>query len=61
MAGNEDYQELMKKGDITIFENYKYYLTRGKLKEHDNIYPKKEWTLREVIADIEKLNNKRSE
>ncbi len=57
MGGNEDYQEIMKKGEITIFENYKYYLTRGKAKEFDNIYPKKEWTLKEVIADLENLND----
>jgi hypothetical protein len=51
MGLEKDYQRIISRGDITIFENNKYYLVRDKTKDSDDIYPKKDWTLREVLKE----------
>ena len=51
MGLDKDYQRIITRGSITIFENNKYYLVRDKSKSSDDIYPKKDWTLKEVLKE----------
>ena len=52
MAIERAYQQIIKRGDTIIYENNKYYLVRKRSVKSDDIYPKKDWTLREVLLDI---------
>jgi signal peptidase I len=52
MASEREYQRIITRGDTVIYENNKYYLVRRKSIKSDDIYPKKDWTLREVMNDI---------
>ncbi len=51
MGEEKEYQRIISHGEITIYENHKYYLVRDKTKQSDDIYPKKDWTLKEVMQD----------
>jgi len=51
MGLDKNYQRIITRGDITIYENNKYYLVRDTTKNSDDIYPKKDWTLREVLKE----------
>ncbi len=58
MTSEIEYQKIITRGDTVIYENNKYYLVRKKSIKSDDIYPKNEWTLREVLNDIgEKADN----
>ena len=52
MAKEKEYQRILTVRDITVYENNKYYLVRSTSKDSDDIYPKKDWTLKEVLKDI---------
>ena len=52
MAIEKEFQKIITRDDIVVYENHKYYLVKRKAVDHDNIYPKKEWTFREVLDDI---------
>jgi len=63
MAIEKEFQKIITRDDIVVYENHKYYLVKRKENhkyylvkrkavDHDNIYPKKEWTFREVLDDI---------
>jgi len=52
MASEREYQRIITRGDTIIYENNKYYLVRRESMQSDDIYPKKDWTLREVLNDI---------
>jgi DNA-binding transcriptional regulator YhcF (GntR family) len=51
MTVEREYEKILTRGVITIYENHKYYLVRDKNSESDDIYPKKDWTLREVLKE----------
>ncbi|MFO8234183.1 MAG: hypothetical protein R6U04_02090 [Bacteroidales bacterium] len=51
MTGVEEYQKILSVGNTTVYENHKYYLIRRQFQDSDSIYPKKDWTLKEVLDD----------
>jgi hypothetical protein len=58
MTSEREYQRIITRGETIIYENNKYYLVRRESIKSDDIYPKKDWTLREVLLDIgEKADN----
>lgn len=52
MTEVKEYQKILSVGDTIVYENNKYYLVRMQSKtSDDNIYPKKDWTLKEVLDE----------
>lgn len=52
MNVEKEFQEIIVRDDIIVYENNKYYLVKRREVNSDDIYPKKDWTLREVLDDI---------
>jgi len=52
MAVEREFQKIITRGDIIVYENNKYYLVKRKDVNSDDIYPKEDWTFREVLDDI---------
>lgn len=52
MAVRREFQQIIARDDIIVYENNKYYLVQKKNLESDEIYPKNEWTFKEVLNDI---------
>mgnify|MGYP000471044218 CR=1 FL=1 len=51
MAVEREFQKIITRGDVIVYENNKYYLVKRKDVNSDDIYPKKDWTFREVLDD----------
>lgn len=52
MLGEKDFNKIIERDDIIVYENNRYYLVKRKEVDSDDIYPKRDWTLREVLDDI---------
>jgi len=52
MSFEREFQKIITRGDIIVYENNKYYLVKYKDVNSDDIYPKEDWTFREVLEDI---------
>ena len=52
MAIEKEFQKIITRDDIVVYENNKYYLVKREDVDYDDIYPKKEWTFREVLEEI---------
>ena len=52
MDVEKEFQKIITRDNIVVYENNKYYLVKRKDVNSDDIYPKKDWTFREVLDDI---------
>ena len=52
MTKEKAYQKIISREDFIIYENHKFYLVHRKSSDKDEIYPKKDWTLKEVLHDL---------
>ncbi|MFW6095338.1 MAG: hypothetical protein ACOC8S_02740 [Bacteroidota bacterium] len=51
MTEVKEYQKILSVGNTIVYENNKYYLVRIQSRNSDDIYPKKDWTLKEVMNE----------
>lgn len=52
MTPEKEYQKIISRNEFIIYENHKFYLVHRKSTNSDEIYPKKDWTLKEVLDDL---------
>ena len=52
MDREKKFQQIIAREEIIVYENNKYYLVKRENIESGDIYPKDEWTFREVLDDI---------
>ena len=52
MEVDREFQKILTRDSIIVYENNKYYLVKREDIDFSDIYPKKDWTFREVLNDI---------